>query len=130
MEFIQKLSNAGFFYNPTLSTMEIIILISAVIVALAIGFAAARFLDKKTAMGIAADAKTKAASIISEAEKEGESIKKDKILQAKEKFIELKAEHEKTIFSREKKITEAEKRIKSKEAQLSTEISKNKKLTE
>lgn len=98
--------------------------------ALAIGFAAARFLDKKTAMGIAADAKTKAASIISEAEKEGESIKKDKILQAKEKFIELKAEHEKTIFSREKKITEAEKRIKSKEAQLSTEISKNKKLTE
>lgn len=110
--------------------METIILISAVIVALAIGFATARFLDKKTASGIAAEAKTKAASIISKAEKEGESIKKDKILQAKEKFIELKAEHEKTIFSREKKITEAEKRVKGKEAQLSTEISKNKKLGE
>ena len=33
-------------------------------------------------------------------------LKKDKILQAKEKFIELKSEHEKVILNREKKISE------------------------
>lgn len=54
--------------------------------------------------------KKEAASIVKEAKAEGESIKKDKILQAKEKFIELKSEHEKVILSRDKKINEAEKK--------------------
>jgi ribonuclease Y len=137
MEFIQKLSNAGFFcfitnhqHQPTQTIMDIIILIGTAIVALIAGFFIAKTLDKKSASGIAVEAKKKADSIISEAQKEGESIKKDKILQAKEKFIELKAEHEKTIFSREKKTSEAEKRIRDKESQLSAEISKNKKLTD
>lgn len=55
-----------------------------------------------------------AASIVKEAKAEGESIKKDKILQAKEKFIELKSEHEKVILSRDKKINEAEKGLRIK----------------
>lgn len=41
-----------------------------------------------------------ATGIIEEAKKEAEAIKKDKILQAKEKFLELKAEHEKVINKR------------------------------
>ena len=65
-----------------------------------------------------------------EANSEGESIKKDKILQAKEKFIELKAEHEKVILSRDKKMAEAEKRTRDKESQVSGELSKNKKLND
>ena len=36
-------------------------------------------------------------NIIKEAEVEAEVIKKDKILQAKEKFLQLKEEHEKII---------------------------------
>ena len=35
--------------------------------------------------------------IIAEAQAEGEVIKKDKILQAKEKFLQLKSDHEKYI---------------------------------
>ncbi|HSM49190.1 MAG TPA: hypothetical protein VK872_15330, partial [Draconibacterium sp.] len=38
---------------------------------------------------------TKKMRIVSEAQAEGEVIKKDKILQAKEKFLQLKADHEK-----------------------------------
>ena len=38
--------------------------------------------------------------ILREAETEGESIKKDKIIQAKEKFLNLKEEHEKTMKDR------------------------------
>ncbi|MDT8346825.1 MAG: ribonuclease Y, partial [Flavobacteriaceae bacterium] len=79
--------------------------------------------------GVIDVAKREAESILKEAQKEGESIKKDKILQAKEKFIELKAEHEKVILNREKKIEEASKRVRDKESQLSGEIAKNKKLS-
>ena len=73
-------------------------------------------------------AKKEAATILKNAASEGESLKKDKIYQAKEKFLELKAEHEKVINNKDKKITETEKRIRDKESQVSSEISRNKKL--
>ncbi|PTN02046.1 ribonuclease Y [Mangrovibacterium marinum] len=54
--------------------------------------------------------------ILSEAEAEGEVIKKDKILQAKEKFLQLKAEHEKYINEKNSKIANLENKMKQKEA--------------
>lgn len=108
--------------------MEILITVIVAIIALAIGFTIAKTLEKKSASSTIREAQNKAASIIKEAKSEGESIKKDKILQAKEKFIELKSEHEKVIFSRDKKISDAEKRTKDKESQVSNELSNNKKL--
>ncbi|WP_185855949.1 ribonuclease Y [Blattabacterium cuenoti] len=60
--------------------------------------------------------------IIKNAEKEGESIKRKKMLQAKEKFIELKFKHEKDVHFREKKIIDIEKKIREKENRLSKEI--------
>lgn len=57
-------------------------------------------------------------------------LKKDKLLQAKEKFIELKSEHEKIILARDKKLAEAEKRTRDKESQVSNELAKNKRLSQ
>ena len=57
--------------------------------------------------------------IIEEAKVEAEVIKKDKILQAKEKFLQLKAEHEKFINERNNKLAINENRFKQKEAALS-----------
>lgn len=68
--------------------------------------------------------------MLKEAKSEAETLKKDKILQAKEKFLELKAEHEKVILNRDKKISEAEKRTRDKESQVSSEIAKSKKLND
>jgi ribonucrease Y len=110
------------------TTTLIIIIISALIIGLAIGFAIAKVLERNNASKVVQRAKKSAAGILKEAKTEAESIKKDKILQAKEKFIELKAEHEKVILSRDKKIGEAEKRIRDKESQVSSEIAKNKNL--
>ncbi len=93
-----------------------------------IGFVIAKTMEKNNASKVIKNAEQKAANIVKEAKNEGESIKKDKILQAKEKFIELKAEHEKVILGRDKKIAEAEKRTRDKESQVSNELSKNKKL--
>jgi len=68
-------------------------------VGLVIGFAIAKFLERGKASKTIAEAKKQASSIIENAQKEGENIKKDKIFQAKEKFLELKAEHEKVIIA-------------------------------
>jgi ribonuclease Y len=108
--------------------MDNTMIIIASIVGLAIGFAIAKFLEKGKASKTVANAKKEAAQMLKEAKVEGESIKKDKILQAKEKFLELKAEHEKVIISKDRKINEAEKRTRDKESQISSELAKSKKL--
>ena len=108
--------------------MDNTMIIIASIVGLAIGFAIAKFLEKGKASKTVANAKKEAAQMLKEAKVEGENIKKDKILQAKEKFLELKAEHEKVIISKDRKINEAEKRTRDKESQISSELAKNKKL--
>ena len=108
--------------------MEITFIIIAAVAGLIIGFIISKSIDSKSAKGTLHNAEKEAEKILKEAEKEGESIKKDKILQAKEKFIELKSEHEKVILNRDQKISEAEKRTKDKESQVSSELSKHKKL--
>ncbi len=111
--------------------MEIEIIITAIaalIIGLLIGFFINKNIEKNKASGTLSSAEREVKRLLKEAEKEGESIKKDKILQAKEKFIELKAEHEKVINSKDRKIAEVEKRVKDKESKLSSELSKNEKL--
>lgn len=106
----------------------ILFIVGGVVLGLIIGFFVAKALEKSNASKLVKDAKKEALTIIKDANHEGEAIKKDKILQAKEKFIELKAEHEKVILSRDKKMAEAEKRTRDKESQISNELSKSKKL--
>lgn len=60
--------------------------------------------------------------IIKDAEKEGENLKTNKILQAKEKFLKLKENHEKTIKERDRKLQSSEDRVKAKEKTLSKKI--------
>lgn len=60
--------------------------------------------------------------IIKDAEKEGENIKQNKILQAKETFLKLKEDHESKIKDRERKLQSNEDRIRNKESNLSKKI--------
>jgi len=105
-----------------------ILIIAGIAIGAVLGFVIAKLLERSNASKLIKSAKKSAAAIVKEANAEGESIKKDKILQAKEKFLELKAEHEKVIMSRDKKMSDAEKRIRDKESQVSSELSKTKKL--
>ena len=106
----------------------VIISIAVFIIALSIGFTIAKVLEKKNASKIILNAQNEADVLLKSAKVEGENIKKDKIFQAKEKFLELKAEHEKTIAAKDKKMAEAEKRIRDKESQVSNELAQNKRL--
>ena len=107
--------------------MDVIYLVVG-LVALAVGFGIAKFLEVKKASGIMKQARAGARKKIEEAKQKGDQIRKDKMLQAKEKFIELKSEHEKVILARDKKIEEAEKRTREKESKVSLELDKNRKL--
>ncbi|MEY4604716.1 MAG: hypothetical protein RIT43_2008, partial [Bacteroidota bacterium] len=66
--------------------------------------------------------KNKRSQIIKEAELEGENIKKDKILQAKEKFFKLKEEHENTIKEKERRLQSTEDKARAREKTLSQKI--------
>ena len=108
----------------------VVFTIIAAIVGIAIGFAIAKMIEKSNVSNMIRNAKKEAGSILKDANLEGENIKKDKILQAKEKFIELKSEHEQVILSREKKVIDVEKRVRDKESLVSNELSKAKKIND
>ena len=68
---------------------------------------------------------SKSAQGIKEAEAESEVIKKKKMLEAKEHFLQLKSEHEKTVNERNSKLVQAENRIRQKEGTLSQRMEEN-----
>ena len=110
-----------------MDTNTILYIVGGVVLGLILGYIIAKTLEKNNASKLMKEAKKEADVILKEAKINGENLRKEKELKAKEKFIELKAEHEKVIFSRDKKMAEAEKRIRDKESQISNELSKSKK---
>lgn len=105
-------------------------IIIGIAIGLAIGYVIAKIIEKKAASKFVKQAKKQASIVLREAKLEADALKKDKILQAKERFLELKSEHEQVILSRDKKTVEAEKRIRDKESQVSQQLDKQKKLND
>jgi ribonuclease Y len=66
--------------------------------------------------------KSKREKIIKDAEIEGENLKKDKLLQAKENFLRLKEDHESTIKEKERRVQSGEDRIRNKEKSLNQKM--------
>ncbi len=85
------------------------------IVGVVIGIIVGKFVFAKDTKKQVTDAESQAQSIIKEAQLHAETIKKEKQLEAKEKFVQLKSEHDKEIFERNKKIGDIENKIKQKE---------------
>jgi len=69
--------------------------------------------------------KSKSRNIIMEAEAEAEVIKRDKILQAKEKFLQLKTDHEKMINEKTNRLLTSENKFKQREITLSQKVEEN-----
>lgn len=104
----------------------IIIIAAAAAVALAIGFFIAKSIyqkaarqeedrARKAAKEIEERAKKEGERIIEEAKKEGENAKRDRMLEAKEKFLQLKAEHEEQVMKRTKAAEEKYKGMEERE---------------
>ena len=92
------------------------------IVALVLGYLIASTIMRKSIEG-------KSKILLDSAKKTAEQLKKDKILQAKEKFLELKSEHEKTINERNRKMVDLESRGKEKDTKLNQRLEETKRKT-
>ena len=64
------------------------------------------------------EAEQQAQKIIADGQLQSENLKKEKLLEAKEKFVQLKADHERDVLQRNQKLVESEGRIKQKEQSL------------
>lgn len=99
--------------------MEIILY---VVVALAAGIGIDRFLLRRLFKNQEIIAKTKAKQFLKDAEAQAEILKKDKLLEAKEKFLQLKAEHEKEINQKNQVAAQRDNSLKQKEQSLNQKI--------
>jgi ribonucrease Y len=90
------------------------------------GVFASKFFTKDNSKKIEADAQERAAEVVRNAQKEGENIKKDRIIEARENFLKLKTEFEEDSNKKRQVITQNEQRIKQREQQINQTIEQNK----
>ncbi|WP_217604504.1 ribonuclease Y [Chitinophaga sp. GbtcB8] len=87
----------------------------AAVVALVIGIVLGKVIFAKNTQQKIQDAEQQAQKIISDAQISAENLKKDRLLEAKEKYLQLKTEHDKEVLQRNQKLADSENRIKQKE---------------
>lgn len=85
------------------------------VVALVVGAFAGKQLFSKNTRRQVEEAQIMAEKIVSDAQLQAETLKKEKLLEAKEKFVQLKSDHDRDVLQRTQKINESENRIKQKE---------------
>ena len=88
-------------------------------VSLIVGTVLGKFIFAKNTNKIVDDAKEQAKKLIADGEFEADRLKKEKLLEAKEKFVQMKADLDKDVLQRTQKLSESENRIKQKEQSLS-----------
>lgn len=101
---------------------DLIIYIIIGVVALVIGFLIGNFLLKQALKGKEKKANEKAEALIREAEVSAENIKKNKILEAKEKFLKLKSEFEEEANRKKNQIISNENKLKQREHNFGKQI--------
>ncbi len=89
-----------------------------VVAALIIGIFISKSIFSKNTKNQVAEAELQAAKIIEDAKVQTETLKEKKLLEVKEKFLQLKTEHEKETLQKNQKINETESRLKQKEQSL------------
>lgn len=97
---------------------EPIMILIAAIVALGIGIVAGKFIFKANTQQKIDDAEKQAQKIIKDGQLQSETLKKEKILEAKEKFVQLKAEHDREVLDKNRKLSDLENRAKQKEVSI------------
>ena len=86
--------------------------------ALILGLILGKLVFAKNTKNQIAEAEQQAKKIIADGQLQAETLKKEKLLEAKEKFVQLKADHDREVMQRNQKISESENRIKQKEQSL------------
>ena len=98
--------------------MEVVYCIIAAVVGIGLGYVITVAVQKSLA-------RNRAKTIIEEAQREAEVLKKNKVLEAREEELKIKAEAEKQANQRFSKIQSMEAKIKQRELQLNQQQSEN-----
>ena len=106
-----------------ITTFYIILAVTA-IVCIGLGALLGRKLSEPAFNAQKENAEAEARRIVEEAKIQAESVKKDRMLEAKEKFMQLKAEHEKEVNQRNRQLEQNENKYKQKEQQLNQQLEK------
>ena len=93
----------------------IIIYIIIGVAALIVGAILGKVIFSKNTKKQVEEAQIMADKIIADGQLQAETLKKEKLLEAKEKFVQLKSDHDRDVLQRTQKINESENRIKQKE---------------
>lgn len=99
-----------------------IVLVIVGVVALVIGIIAGKLIFTPKTRRIIEGAQDQAQKIIADAQTNAENIKREKQLEAKERFVQLKAEHDKEVLERNRRLSENENRIKQKEVSINQKM--------
>lgn len=92
--------------------MDPISIVIGLVVGLAGGFFVGKMLTGNKAQTIEEEARKEADVLLKAAKAEAEQLKKDKMLEAKENFLQKKAQHEQEVNNRNAKIQERENKLK------------------
>jgi ribonucrease Y len=95
-------------------------IISAIVGAAALiaGIIAGKLIFAKNTRHKVQEAEQQARKILGDAQANAETLKKEKLLEAKEKFVQLKSDYDKDVLERNRKLGESENRIKQKEVSI------------
>jgi len=93
-----------------------------VLLGIAIGVVIGRFLLRSLLKKQELGAQNKAKRILKEAEQEAEMLKKNRLLEAKEKFLHLKTEHEREVNQKNNTLNQRENSIRQKEQSLNSKL--------
>ena len=105
--------------------MESYIYFIPALITLLVGLLLGGLFKKGTQKKIVEQAKSQADELLRKAQLEAEATKKEKMLQAKEHFIELKSKHDSAIHQRKKRITEIETKVRQLQSVAHKEVKKN-----
>jgi ribonuclease Y len=83
------------------------------------GVVSGKFIFAKNTQKQIDDARSEAKRILAESQHEAETLKKEKMLEAKEKFVQMKADHDRDVLQRTQKLSESENRVKQREQSIS-----------
>jgi ribonuclease Y len=99
-----------------------IITLIVAIVALLAGIIAGKFIFAKDTRKRVDEAELQAQTLIKEAGLRAETIRKEKEIEAKERFVQLKADHDRDVLERTRKVSEGENRLRQKEQALNQKV--------
>src|SRR5688500_12902419 len=91
-------------------------------IALLVGIVAGKFIFAKNTQRRVEEADQQAQKILADARTSAENLKKEKILEAKERFVQMKAEHDKEVLERNRKLSDNENRARQKEQSVNQKL--------